>query len=243
MSDYISVGQCPYCGSGGNTGCYVSYLDGSGFCFTCKIFKKSSEHCMMHHKQARQKTNTLLENVIRDPKKFNVDNLKWLYKYYITEYDIYRSGIGELSNNLVFPIFDENGNTIFTQTRSIDKKFKTYGIKDKLFLVRSRIRDNNVVVIVEDYISAVRCSRYANTMCLFGTSVNKSVAEEVFHKYNKIIVWLDGDSAGRKASDNIMLIFNILQSRYAFENKSIVEINTTQDPKTYTNSEIARLIC
>ncbi len=108
----------------------------------------------------------------------------------------------------------------------------------------------NIIVIVEDFISAIRLHQNGyNVICLYGTKAPYSLIDQLFIAYDKVLVWLDNDvekqtNSGQEAAKVILnLGADVVRKKYGFsDNKEIMNIVTTDDPKIYTNSEIKNFV-
>lgn len=101
-----------------------------------------------------------------------------------------------------------------------------------------RENDSKTLVIVEDPISAicVHASGY-NAMALMGTIMNDEAFSLAYHHIglgHKIVIWLDGDDAGRRASSKA--------ARKLLGITEATEISTTEDPKYYSTDEIKETV-
>jgi hypothetical protein len=94
---------------------------------------------------------------------------------------------------------------------------------------------NNIVVLVEDYISALRVSEHLPCMPLFGCTINLERLQELLGRFNTLIVWLDYDKLNnaRSIASNASLI--------GFKNAWT--IYTKEDPKELTFKEIEQKLC
>ncbi len=250
MSALVSMGACPFCQNGTNTPCFATYVDGY-HCYTCGKHKSASEkhYAFRTLKPIQKQLN--LPQLIENPCKFSISVLQWLYKYFIYEGDIQRHNIYYVppiegyEESIVFG----NKELTFWQRRFFpSKKFITRGDKTQVFVLPSLITSNKII-LVEDIISAIRVSKYANVICLFGTHMNYLCRKFLEKSIYNIFIWLDPDKPGQDAS-NIML--NILTkslgtyTRYrAFavrEQRTIKILNTEKQPKDYCDQELKLIV-
>lgn len=90
------------------------------------------------------------------------------------------------------------------------------------------------LLITEDVISAIRCAEHYDAVALGGTNVNQKELLPIILRYDSIILWLDADDAGRKASEKFVKRYSHL--------RPIKVINTPNDPKCYTASEMEKIL-
>lgn len=243
----ISIASCPFCGGGVRTPCFATYTDGYK-CFSCGVSKTDNKHTFAFRVQALNNNSRVKVpfDHSANPKDWPVHVLQWLAKYYIYDYDQLRRFIYvPLNNSLVFTIIEHN-ELKFTQERFLEtKSFKTNGVKsDGQIILQCEKGTSKTLVFVEDYVSAVRVQRFADVVCLFGTSL-MNVDFKSMMQYNDIIVWLDSDEAGQKASNNITVMLKTRLERlrklynFQFPNCPIVKaLFTDLDPKCLSNSDI-----
>lgn len=245
MSNLESVGVCPYCDNGHKTGCFAMYTDGYK-CHSCHKYKSYSNHYMtvMGRSRVHIKIGITLPTFTKKVSRFSVIALKGLYDYYVFDDLIYKYNIGyiESKGELMFPVIKDN-EIVFAQTRSYPgKRIRGRGEK-KLFKISNGSKD---VVIVEDYISAIRLGELnIDAICLFGTYINNSEIPSILDKYNTIRLWFDSDAAGDKARKLIPEQFSkkIKENKSRFplkymEEWSIIIINSEKDPKSYSDKEL-----
>lgn len=141
-----------------------------------------------------------------DPDKWPVAAQAWIYQYNIIARDIRILGIcySESWGRVILPVHS-GGKLIFWQGRKIEGSGPKYisvscGHKPLFFQPCPR-GTCNTVVVVEDYLSAVRVSHATScdAVALLGTTGPDDLAEQL-SGYHHIIVWLDPDHAGRSKS-------------------------------------------
>lgn len=235
-------GVCPKCDGGHQTPCYVEYPNGS-WCFSCHYLKLN--HC-------DYKPNTKLPprilpsnlEVTFDPREFPPQALQYLYDYNIFKEDIIKHSIGYIPqyNELLYVLSDN-----YQISRGLDKKsYRTYGVKPEIMLFE--YIESDTLVIVEDYLSAVRLSEYAHVLFLAGTSLKTYPS---LWKYKKILVWLDDDygpenpehNPGQTAAAKIIKQLNFLhKTKCPYINATIRNIANRLEPKACSSSEILEIL-
>lgn len=232
----IEMSHCPFCDSGHTSPCFARYTDGYK-CFTCGAWKQADRSFI----EAPVIKNTInMPEHEHNPKRFRVDSLKWLYQYYLTDEVIRKRWILEAKDgSLMFPAIID-GEIDFYVRRWLDtKRIRNVGNKPRYIM-----GEGKTIVIVEDFISAIRVAEHTSTLCLFGTKCNKDTINHILTNYDRIVLWLDGDKAGQDAS--YVLQSYIRKAHYWLKKKrtfedfklSMCNIKSELDPKCYSDSVI-----
>lgn len=147
---------------------------------------------------------------------------------------------GHYGERIIFPYY-VNGVLEFFEAKSLghEVKYISYPNKKQMFVPKFSDKEFKGLVIVEDIQSCIRVNETMPCVSLRGTSLSESNLNLLFllhktHKFDTIKLWLDGDEAGisamRKIQKRLSLFFNIEL------------IQTTKDPKTYSDNEIKQWI-
>lgn len=91
---------------------------------------------------------------------------------------------------------------------------------------------DNSVVLVEDVVSAIRVSKHMNCICLGGTNLTPLIKKYIVKNYENVILFLDGDSAGRNAAEKIRKELKL--------DCSIRVIRAKKDPKEFSDLQLKR---
>lgn len=241
--------SCPSCGSRDNVGVWE---DGHKWCFGCgwgiPAYKgmsvKDIKQKIRHEEKQKGYPNVTL------PFDFNyvIPNraLEWLQKYGITNEEINRERIGwsDSKQYLVFPVFDLYDNLLLWQGRyfggnEAHPRFFTSGTPETVFKVvdtKGRPDDgispmwsSNFILLVEDYISAIKVGRQFPTMPLFGSEISLDRIRKLSDHVTSLVMWLDRD----KLRSAIKVRYKAL----AYFNQVNVVVSS-RDPKEYSNDEI-----
>ena len=237
MSRFLYHESCPQCGSKDNLGVWD---DGHKFCFGCKYHEQGaiSIHRVFNSQLEREQS----------PKEFPYDAsenmpfepLRWLLKNGITfqlqkEHGIMWSHYRQM---VCWQIKGLKGTIIGWQGRCFapDAKMKYYSqgrIREDVCVVARQSPLPDTVVLVEDYISAVRVSGYLPCIPLFGCVCSLEALGQLLGRFKNIKVWLDSDKLdnARQVAQNASMLG--LKSDVVF---------TPQDPKEYSNREIAKFL-
>ena len=164
----------------------------------------------------------------------------WLMKYGVTWKDCSDYGILYSDTmGLILPMYN-NGRLVGYQSRKfpqgtpkyltwLDSDFKK--LKNRQYdLIKAQIPDPNIVVIVEDYISAIRISKAGyNAHCLYGSNFTRPQSKA------RTIIWLDNDNKQIKLKQTKILAE---LSQFNIESCIIKE----SDPKHYSTEQIQEFI-
>jgi len=242
----VRMTSCPHCGSGINTPCYAEFTDGYK-CFTCGIAKSYNKErrAFMKTPITKAAKDVPLPQYTSNPREFSLETLSWLYKYYIRDSEIRNAPIWYQDNSLIFPVIQDNEVVFYVQRFFPDKRIKNVGYKH----VDKFENGNKTVVLVEDYISGVRVSEFADVWVLFGTSINSGDVSTLLDKYNYIKIWLDGDKPGMtgayKMEDQLVRKMIYLKKKFPYKydvSWHVKLIITEKDPKEYSPTEIERIL-
>ena len=238
MSKFLYHEPCPACGSKDNL---AVYDDGHKYCFGChwqeqglislrNVFKSSLEAAGAPQARSSYPSDAQSDFI-------RLDALQWLLKSHITQEQRQQWNIQWSPNRqmLCWPItaFVSNAR-LGWQGRCFapDAKTKTviYGsIHDNVCVLAQQWPLPNTVVMVEDYISAIRVSTYYPCVPLFGCNSTIRDLETLFSHFDKLVVWLDSDKLdnARKIAQKASLIG--FDARVCY---------TELDPKAYSNEDI-----
>ena len=248
VSNLLSMGPCSHCGGGHKSPCYAEYVDGYK-CFSCGASKSYNNHRMslMGRTRISIKRGVNIPTHSLRPSEWPVKVLKWLYGYYVFEDLIRKHRIGyiEAGRKLLLPVVIDN-EIVFAQTRDVpDKHINTEGDK-QLYKIKT---GSKKLILVEDYISAIRIGELCDCYCLFGTYIQPSEIKLILDKYTDINVWLDNDKAGIDGAKKMLNMFDkqINENKLRFPLKytqeyAITNISTEEDPKCYSTKEIEGVI-
>jgi hypothetical protein len=259
-SGFVKHEPCPKCHIDGKRLTFARYDDGHAWCFFCK-HGEGGEHSFVKRKenfmekpddgspapvpQLPSDCTLILPIVARN----------WLDSYGIKEEDIRKhkmvwSDEGtyvkdlKVPRVLIFPVYDPFGNLLMWQARCFPTpgdttkypKYITKGFKQDVHHIMSPSDPSPVeeLVIVEDFISALKVSKLATAMPLWGSSINAKQISQLCNRFKFLIIWLDKD----KIKDAIKA-----QKRASQFFDEAVVIYTEKDPKDYAHQEILDILC
>ncbi len=258
MGLLISTGACPFCGNGNNTPCFAQYSDGYK-CFSCGVTKTqdTNNYAFRPTMKTCDKKLDVPEHT-QNIREFSPSVLQWLYKYYVYDDLIKKHGISYVKydkfnqfegESLLFPQFHEDKLVFYTRRFFPSKQFIIRGDKSTPLIIKCVHNVCNKVVIVEDFISAIRLAEHVHTVCLSGVHMNFSCRKFLESLTYNVEIWLDPDEAGQEASKIILSqLSKSMQygSRYrAFQNREsrTIEIRSTAlQPKDYSPQELKQIL-
>lgn len=173
------------------------------------------------------------------------DKLQWFYLYGITKHMVNAANIkfSEKYNVYVIPCYHKgklvgyqlkNWAGTFLGKNNKQLKYKTYGKPAYYHYQKDTDRYSDVCIITEDVRSAIKLTRFYDTVAIGGTNLRKEYVNELCSKYNHFLVWLDGDEAGRNGTRKLVDKLKLKAYSQA--------IGTVKDPKCYSYKELYDLI-
>lgn len=238
-SFFLRHEPCEKCGSRDNLGVWS---DGHKWCFGChyyepapqsiETYKTRMEHLTNHDAEANELDTSDFHPVIPD------EALTWLRKYGISDIEIKHYGLcwNRRTSSLVFPIFNPGKKLVYYQERYFgpdkDKpKYITRGSKTQqvMFIINNNFPDT--VVLVEDFVSAIKVSRYCTACPLLGSNINSRASKWVAERFKRVRLWLDMDKAVESLRE---------RSKLPVADTRIVL--TPLDPKEYSTGEIIKIL-
>lgn len=236
----------------------ATYEDGT-YCHACQKLTKTrslGEELIVGLKQAKSSQLTMpvptptYWHESCDYGKFPIEAAVYLKKYYITQEIIDRTGIfwSELYKRVCFPLYEKD-EMVACWMRDVLEESLTkwlYTGRDKntvcwnMYVERIGWESegeeyylNTTVCLVEDVISAIRVSKFLDCICLGSTSINEETRKVLLH-YDKVVLFLDGDEAGKRGAQKIRNELKLTHTCYIVRNR--------HDPKTYDDKELEGLI-
>ena len=225
---------CPNCPS---SDAYWVYEDGHGYCFSCHTPTAANRSIKDLHKKLDIKLPTDLTTVI-DTSGFTLslrsDALRWLSKYEILDSEIKQNHIMWDTNteSLVFPVYHKD-NLVVTNSRYFGKlkdypKYITKGVKTRYYKRFNNV-ESSTLVLVEDFLSAIKCGRFWHSIPMFGTTMPTARLVELCKNYSTINVWLDPDK-----KTEALNLSNLINQFGA----ASIPIWTKNDPKSELNEQL-----
>lgn len=237
MSQFIGHEPCPDCGGSDPLG---RWDDGHGYCFNCGRYERGTNaEKLKRIKELPAGVFTVpcpplpIDWVITLPEEAR----NWLQKYGITYVETSKQGFrwSDSHQALIMPVYDDFGTLQFWQIRSFGKnfakKYLTFGSKEGYDHIIGDL-SHETLVLVEDYLSAIKVGRWAAACPLFGSEVSIERKNRLVHKFKSLILWLDFDK--RKSA----IAWKI--ANRAFFEKDVNVIWNEKDPKACTDEQIQK---
>lgn len=183
-----------------------------------------------------------------DP-QFTPDEQLWIVQHGLTQEMEKRYLAGAFHDiigvrRIIIPVYNEQDVLTGYQARSLipgdTRKYITKG-KVGLFWTKSRA-EKPWIVLTEDAISAIRIEgaqtedRWVTAAALLGLRLKKDDFLTVVKKYSIILIWLDSDAPGHKAT---IKLANRLQ---VYGKEVHLQSVTTKEPKQCHNAEIREIL-
>ena len=246
---------CPNCGGGHKSKPFCLYANG-WYCFACGYTKAADRSFTLNEKYPNR-VLSYPENCTANLNDWPLNTRLWCYMYNLTDDVIKKHQIllHTPDNTLVFLNIKNNEVVGYTRRDVVTREMKVYGQKDPMLLKSLVAFDTSVktLVIVEDFISAIRVSKLSDTVCLWGTKCPLQDLAEWFKNYDKILVWLDNDTkketnSGQEAAKKILEMsqkcIQICDKKrgWTYNSKQAINIVTEKDPKCYYDIEIQQIV-
>lgn len=166
----------------------------------------------------------------------------YLLKYGISLKEIENYGItySPSRGRLIFPIITRGEKTGYAARRVLERderpKWLLFDSSDNHYILCPfHLLYSDTAIIVEDYISGIKCSRFADTYVVLGTSVSRQLYHELKSSYKRFYIFLDNDNPKVK----------VTQKKIRVELEPYGEvtiIRSDKDPKEHNMSELSSLL-
>ena len=160
----------------------------------------------------------------------------------------YYAGSGFLRGRMVFPIHNERGELVTYAGRSMDGREPRYlfppGFRKSQVVfnlhraVESAAWQRGVAIVVEGFFDCLKVYQagYGNVVALMGASVSERQSELLDTYFRELVVMLDGDETGRRASQKLAA------RRWKKLSLSMVEVPSGRQPDQLSTEEIERIL-
>jgi DNA primase len=158
----------------------------------------------------------------------------------------YYAGSGFLRHRVVFPIHDSEGQLVAYAGRSIDGSEPRYlfppGFRKSQVVFNLHRAVGEAVgcaIVVEGFFDCLRVHQagFRNVVALMGTSLSEVQEKLLLERFPQLVLMLDGDEAGRRASQQLAarLLGRVSLSR--------VVVPSGGQPDQLSSEEIERILC
>jgi DNA primase len=146
---------------------------------------------------------------------------------------------------VVFPIHDERGELVAYAGRTMDGREPRYLFppgfpKSQVVFnlhraLESAARQGGVAIVVEGFFDCLKVHQagYGNVVALMGASISDRQSAELLDTFRELVVMLDGDEAGRRAS-------RVLAARWPAA--SMAWVPAGWQPDQLSSEEIERIL-
>ena len=233
---FISSSQCPRCAQRGDDKSKNNLAEYSEnfYCWKCGYTqqKKSIENYL---KRFNGFSEVKVCNGITLSKRLPTEAKKWLLGYQLTEEEMaqFSYSVEREIKGQVYPC--ELLVLLSTESYWVGRNFGE-GVKYLSSGTKPFVKygsNPDVLVFVEDVISAVKVARVATAVPMLGATVLRDWWQQV-KPYKRVIIWGDLDKA----------IDNVVQARKATEllGKQVEYVITPKDPKEFSTKEIKDIL-
>lgn len=238
MSKFLYHGPCENCGSRDNK---AVFDDGHSYCYGCRKYIPGKESIHKVHNPTVWIDAKVGDFPIDAQQEIPSKPLQWLLQYGITQHTANTFGIywSPFRQLLCWQIKSPREAILGWSTRNFSPTAKVkanhYGaIHDDVNIIGHFPQQKpEKIVLVEDYISAIKVSHHLPVMCLYGCTINLESLQTLAKEFKGVILWLDSDklATARKIAARANLTGLTGQVLY-----------TEHDPKEYTREQIAEFL-
>lgn len=248
-SRVVRTSACPQCRQRGRDrrgDNLAEYSDGHKFCYSCRLFIPGS--ALNQHRNMLDKVSMLGVRIPPDASKtIDAKALEWLSQYDITKQEVIRADYlwSPLRQQLIKPLYDVGDHLVAYNARefSPNAKSRYYSqgpIHEIIEIVNplTEGEDDDImydtpIVLVEDYVSAIKVGRKFRAVSLFGSQISRDMMMRLKHVGDTFVIWLDSD----KALDSLK--FARAMRQFGLD---VTSVFTDLDPKRYNDNEITEIV-
>lgn len=234
-SVFVRHESCPQCGSRDNLSVWS---DGHKWCFGCGYFVAPDGKAL----DVKVRLNQLKGKAGSKPLRplpsdcsysFPEEAIKWLEEAEITPAVAVKHGLtwSQEENGIIIPVKDDEHQLVMYQIRRFNTKpkYETRGRLDNHVPVLKCGQENGIIVVVEDYLSAIRVSYFTDACPLFGSHLSKELAYRLSKMYDRLLIWLDPDKHKEAIS---------FYSKYKYLFTETATILSEKDPKLLRDEKL-----
>lgn len=210
--------------------------DGHRWCFGCGAYEGRNGLQKLETLRKKIKNGSVPVTLPYDcSDNFPISVRNWLLKYDLGQPDIvkYKFQYSFDKEMLIMPVYDIYDNLLMWQGRYFgdNKNYPKYITKGDPSKVDHILGDmsNHRLVLVEDYISAIKVGQVTTVMPLFGSHLSDERLARLSRHFTNLVLWLDADKAKES------LAFRD-KARSLFMYVSVV--STKKDPKALYKADI-----
>lgn len=183
-------------------------------------------------------STTLPVPLVTSPREWPKEARLWLYRAGFHDTLIQRLGIyyHPPTQRVVLPVMDGE-RVVYWQARAVmsGQVPKYMGCEVSKATVIPKYGGGACIVLTEDMLSAMKIGRVTAAWSLLGTAPSTHLVSKLVQDGRPVLVWLDSDTAGRRAASKLLHSLRRLAIPCA-------DIVTDSDPKLLSRAEIAQRI-
>lgn len=175
--------------------------------------------------------------------EWNIRGREWIRKYALTQQELDDNGIRFDTNSNWMYIPVRNGSSVigyirrcFSTSYNGPKYITNLSGEPRHICFSTGHPNTGGLCIVEDIISAIKCSRVVDSLALVGTYLSPATINAIKCKYNSFIVFLDDDNRQVR-----MRQLRIARQLELYGNVRIIK-GIGRDPKQLSTSELTSLL-
>ncbi len=255
------LNQCPYRSQAHENLAYAIYTNGD-WCYSCNKGSIKDRNFIEHVPHPAPMIDVKLPvNRSTSLNDFPTHILAWLYNFYVydtairqhmimycpPEEFITKNGLSFSGESIIYPVVADNRIVAYTRRFFPNKSFYSYGVQH--IIAEFGNHKSGTVVLVEDYISAIRVSQFENCIWIQGTQLTKKLISYIMQNYSNVILWLDGDEPGQQGAQKAINQLTKFAEKEAIsrafavrEQRTVRNIYTQKDPKEYSPNEIREVL-
>lgn len=167
----------------------------------------------------------------------------WIRRSGVSDHDVKHYGINYSPDDrrILIPIYGSDGDLLQYQTRRVfedDPRPKYIGYyRERVAVCLGNHLGGRRIVLVEDYLSGIRVSKYSPVMVLFGTKLRPDQFTFLFKfGFDEFLIWLDDDNLiVQKAQMRIKRDLDKIGKCLIYHGKGV-------SPKDVTDDELQRIL-
>lgn len=236
--------RCPECaklGKDNNKDNLAVYSDGHSYCYSCGYTVHINKLTSFGKPQQKQEHPLVMlpyDCDVNYPHKA----IAWVEQYELGRSSLLEHNVlwSEKEQRLIFPVFGDNGviawqGRYFGEDEKKLKNQKWFG-KGDLKNTFHILGKGDILVLTEDIISSIKCSKFGMSMCLFGSHIGVERFQRLYKLFKneiEVVIWLDYDKASEAVKESRKGQLVGLNTRV---------IITEKDPKELTYKQIEEIL-
>lgn len=228
---------CPMCGS---SDAGTEYKDGGFYCFSCKRHGGVRRSGFLADARDEPKLKPLPQDASTE---YGTQATQWIQQYGLSIQELFQRGVlwSETRKQLIYTWKNDSGDLLLWQARNFSptarSKCYTSGPSEDVLPIyycrEQPPRKEDLLVIVEDPVSAMKIARWSDAMPCLGNTLPPNKLKRLVGLYSTFLVWLD--------SDMLPNTQQMVQRLEMLGAKASLEV-TEEDPKSQTDVFIQNVL-